>query len=234
MDQLFLVMPAYNEEKNIVPVVSEWYKTLEAGRIDFQLIVADGGSSDNTLKLLYELQKEYPRLEIFEKPGTDHGTKLMFLYQHAVQNGADYIFQTDSDGQTKPEEFKKFWRLRKKYDAVIGCRLHREDGKMRIFVENVLRIFLWIFFNAKVPDANAPFRLMKAGLVHKYLKKLPEDFNLPNAVLTAYFVRFHENVKFVGITFRSRRGGTNYMNLRRIMKIGWESLRNFYQLRRQL
>ena len=227
-------MPAYNEETNIVEVVKEWYPILEGKSEDSRMVIADGGSKDNTLQILYDLQKDYPKLEVFSKPGTDHGTKLIFLYDYAIKQKADYIFQTDSDGQTLPEEFEAFWQLRDEYDAILGNRSSREDGKDRVFVENVLRFILWIFFGAKTPDANAPFRLMKPELVGRYLYYLPEDFNLPNALLAAYFSRFHEKVKYMHVTFRPRQGGKNYINVKRIVKIGWESLGNFWKLRKTL
>lgn len=234
MDKLYIVMPAYNEEANIVEVVEEWYPILEGKNEESRLVIADGGSKDKTLEILYDLQKRYPKLEVFSKPGTDHGTKLIFLYDYAIKSGADYIFQTDSDGQTLPAEFEQFWNLRDKYDAILGDRSAREDGQDRVFVENVLRFILWIYFGAKVPDANAPFRLMKTDLVAKYLYKLPENFNLPNALLCAYFSRFNENVKYLFVTFRPRQGGKNYINIKRIFNIGWESLGNFAKLRKDL
>ncbi len=124
--------------------------------------------------------------------------------------------------------------MRHEYDAVLGNRLNREDGASRKFVENVLRLILRIIFGVNVPDANAPFRLMKADLVRKYLAMMPEDFNLPNVMLTTYFAYFHENIAFREITFRPRRAGTNSINLRRIFKIGFRAVRDFVNLRRCL
>lgn len=234
MDKLYIVLPAYNEEANIEEVVKEWYPILEGKSEESRMVIADGGSKDNTLQILYDLQKRYPKLEVFSKPGTDHGTKVIFLYDYAIKMNADYIFQTDSDGQTRATEFEQFWNLRDEYDAILGNRSDREDGQSRVFVENVLRFILRIFFGVKIPDANAPFRLMKTELVKKYIYRLPIDYNLPNAMLAAYFARFNENVKYLYVTFRPRQGGKNYINIRRIIKIGWESLGSFYKLRRDL
>lgn len=234
MEKLFIVMPAYNEEANIAEVIKEWYPILEGKSPESRMVIADGGSTDHTLKILYSMQKTYPKLEVFSKPGTDHGTKLIFLYDYAIKQNADYIFQTDSDGQTRPDEFAKFWKIRNKYDAILGNRSDRQDGKSRIFVENVLRFILRLFFGVKVPDANAPFRLMKTELVKRYLYRLPEDYILPNAMLAAYFARFNEKVKYLHITFRPRQGGKNYINIKRIIKIGWQSLGDFYRLRKDL
>ena len=233
-ETLYIVMPAYNEEANIREVVAEWYPILQYGSEYSRMVISDGGSKDHTLEILYELQKEYPKLEVLSRPGTDHGTKVILLYKYAIEHGADWIFQTDSDGQTLPSEFKQFWDCKEQYDAVMGNRVKRGDGPDRKFVENVLRTYLFCFFGTLVPDANAPFRLMRSGTVKKYIGLMPDDFNLPNAILSACFKKYKDRVNYIVITFQPRQGGKNFMNPRRILKIGWQSIRNFYQLRKNL
>ena len=83
---------------------------------------------------------------------------------------------------------------RGRYDAIIGSRAVRGDGKSRKFVENVVCFLLRMIFGVKVSDANAPYRLMKSSLVAKYIDKLPEDFNIPNIMFTTYFVHYKEKV----------------------------------------
>lgn len=233
-DTLYIVMPTYNEEANIRNVVEEWYPILENGDEESRLVVSDGGSNDKTLEILNELKKEYPKLVVIPKPGTDHGTKVILLYKYAIENGADWIFQTDSDGQTLPSEFAEFWNLRKKYDIVMGNRKKRGDGAGRKLVENVLRVYLKLFFGVMVPDANAPFRLMRSDIVKKYIDLMPSNFNLPNAILAACFSRYKEKVTYRVVTFQPRQGGKNYMNVKRIFKIGRESINNFAQIKKNL
>ena len=171
---------------------------------------------------------------VIPKPGTDHGTKVILLYKYAIEKRADWIFQTDSDGQTLPSEFAEFWNLRKKYDIIMGNRKKRGDGVGRKLVENVLRVYLKLFFGVMVPDANAPFRLMKADIVNKYINLMPSNFNLPNAILAACFSRYKEKVTYRVVTFQPRQGGKNYMNVKRIFKIGRESISNFAQIKKNL
>lgn len=227
-------MPTYNEEANIKTVVQEWYPILRNGDENSRMVISDGGSTDNTLSILYELQKDYPNLIVIPKPGTDHGTKVILLYKYAIKNNADWIFQTDSDGQTVSSEFQDFWSMRNSYDLIMGNRVKRGDGAGRKVVENVLRAYLKIFFGVLVPDANAPFRLMRSNIVAKYINLMPDDFNLPNAILAACFTRYKENVIYKEVTFQPRQGGKNYMNLKRILKIGVDSIRNFSQIKRNL
>lgn len=75
---------------------------------------------------------------------------------------------------------------------------------------------------------------MKSELVSKYISKLPHDFNLTNAMLTAYFAYFHERIAFRDITFRPRQGGVNSINIRRIITIGIKAVKDFIYLRRRI
>lgn len=234
MDSLYIVVPAYNEEENIEKVVKEWYAVLGGRDKNSKIVIADSGSVDKTHDILMKLKKEYSQLEILSDTGKQHGPKVIALYQHAINHGADYIFQTDSDGQTNPGEFEDFWNLRNQYDCILGHRSVRGDGRFRVFTEHVVCFLIKIYFGVKVPDANAPFRLMKASVIKKYLYKLPSDYNLPNIMLTTYFAYYKEKMIFQEITFKQRQGGVNSINLLKIVKIGWKAMGDFRRLKKEM
>ena len=110
--------------------------------------------------------------------------------------------------------------------------LQEKIGLSRKIVEKVLLCILKIFFGVNIPDSNAPFRLMKASLVKEYINKLPKDYNLPNVMLTTYFVYYKEQVKFEKISFKPRQIGKNSINLKKIFKIGLKSLKDFKELKK--
>lgn len=224
-------MPAYNEEDNIENVVRSWYKVLEKTSNNSKLVVADNGSKDRTHLILENLNKELPKLEILKDTRKEHGPKLISLYNYAIKNNADFVFQTDSDGQTNPDEFIEFWDLRNKYDAVIGNRAKREDGIARKIVENVVCLLLKIIFNVDVPDANAPFKLIKCSLLNKYIDRFKDDYNLPNIMLTTFFKYYNENIIFKEISFKPRLAGKNSINLSKIIKIGIKAIKDFYNFK---
>lgn len=234
METLYIVIPAYNEEENIEQVVRSWYEVLADKDEQSKMVIADSGSMDNTHIILKKLQKEFPKLEILTDTDKQHGPKVISLYDYAIRNGADYIFQTDSDGQTDPKEFDGFWQERLKYDGVFGWRQERGDGKSRAYVERIVCLLLNMFFGVKIPDANAPFRLMKVDIVKKYLYKLPSDYNIPNIMITTYFAYYNENILFKKISFKPRQGGVNSINIPRIIKIGWKALGDFRRLKKAL
>ncbi|MBR1852961.1 MAG: glycosyltransferase family 2 protein [Lachnospiraceae bacterium] len=236
MDSLYIVIPAYNEAENIKNVINDWYPIVEKynGDGNSRMVIINDGSKDNTYDIVKKVAETRPLLIALNKPNGGHGATVLYGYRYAIQNKADYIFQTDSDGQTDPQEFHKFWNLRNRYDAIIGNRVNRQDGASRVFVEKVLVRILNICFGVKIPDSNAPFRLMKRELVQKYIGKLPSDYNLPNVMLTTYFAYFHEKIKFVEISFKPRQGGTNSINVKKIVKIGWDAVGDFRSLKKHI
>ena len=233
---LFIVIPAYNEEQNIEGCVDDWYPIVENHNEDgaSKLVIINDGSKDHTIEKLQELASSRSLLIPITKENGGHGSAVLYGYHYAIEHGADWIFQTDSDGQTCPDEFEKFWNKMNEYDALIGNRTVRDDGNDRKMVENIVCFLLRIIFGVKIQDANAPFRLMKAELVKKYIGKLPRDFNLPNIMLTTYFVYFREKVLFLPISFQPRKAGKSSINLKKIVKIGWKAIGDFIRLRRDI
>lgn len=233
MDKLYIVVPAYNESENIERLIKDWYPVIEKHSAEgtSRLVVVNDGSTDNTYELMEQLAETRPLFTPLTKPNGGHGATVLYAYRYAIDNKADWIFQTDSDGQTDPKEFALFWDYRKQYDAIIGSRPNRQDGVPRKIVEQTLLLLLRFIFGIKIPDSNAPFRLMKRDLVKKYIDKMPSDFNLPNVMLTTYFAYFKENIKFVDITFKPRQGGKNSINVKKIVKIGWKAMGDFHHLK---
>jgi len=229
MDKLYITIPAYNEAENLDNLIKDWYPIVERYNAngESRMVVINDGSKDNTYEILQEYAHTHPLLVPLTKKNGGHGDTVLFGYRYAIEQGADYIFQTDSDGQTNPEEFVQFWNKRHEYDAIIGNRVVRGDGKSRKLVENTVCMLLRAIFGVRVEDANAPFRLMKTSLVKKYIDRLPKNYNLPNIMFTTYFVYYNEKVKFLPITFKPRQAGTNTINVKRIIKIGWKALGDF-------
>lgn len=234
MDKLFIIIPAYNEEENIKDVIKDWYPIIEKIGNDSKLIIINDGSKDHTLKIIEEEGKSRPNLIPLNKENSGHGGTILYGYQYGIKEKADYIFQTDSDGQTLPEEFWDFWKAREKYDMVIGNRNKREDGISRIIVSRVLKLFLGLIFGVSVVDANTPYRLMKVDTLKVYIDIIPDDYNLTNVLVTVIFHKKEKEVKYLPITFRQRQGGVNSINFPKIMKIGLHAINDFHKIKKKL
>lgn len=237
MDKIYFVMPAYNEAENIEETIKQWYPVVEKlskDGVDAKLCIANDGSKDNTFEIMKGLQANFPLFEPLDKPNSGHGATVLYLYHHAISKGANYIFQTDSDGQTNPDEFWQMWENREKYDFQIGHRLGRQDGGSRVFVTKTLRLVVWMMFHEWVTDANTPFRLMRTDKLQPIMDVIPQDYFLCNVAISAIAVKWDYKIGWYRITFKPRQGGVNSINMKRIIKIGWKALGDFRKINNNL
>lgn len=232
----YFVLPAYNEAANIAETIRVWYGVVERinreGVCRAVLAVADDGSRDDTYRIMSEFRMEH--FVPLTKPNGGHGPTVLYLYRYALEHGADYVFQTDSDGQTSPDEFWQMYDGRADYDFQIGHRRHRQDGWQRVFVTRMLGLLVWLVFGVRVTDANAPFRLMRASALREVLRFVPDNFFLSNVAISAIAVKRNYRVCFLPITFRPRQGGENSINMRRIIRIGWKAIGDLWRINARL
>ncbi len=236
MDKLFIVIPAYNEELNVEQVIDDWYPIVEEHNGDgaSRLVLIDDGSRDDTYHKICKCANTRPLLQPLTKDNSGHGATVLYGYYYALKQGADFIFQTDSDGQTLPAEFEQFWDQRNQYDLIIGWRKNRLDGISRIFVTKVLKYVIRICFHVTVTDANTPFRLIKGSTLKEYIDLIPNDFNLSNVLLSVIYAKKSCRVMYIPITFRKRQGGVNSINVKSIFRIGIKALKDFRNLNKEI
>lgn len=199
-----------------------------------RLVIIDDGSRDSTYTIMQECAGTRPQLLPLTKPNSGHGATVLYGYHYALEQGADYIFQTDSDGQTLPSEFEPFWDQREQFDMVIGWRNRRQDGLCRIFVTKTLKLVIRLCFGVSVTDANTPYRLMKASTLSEHIGIIPDGHNLSNVILSVIYAKKSLHVNYIPITFRPRQGGVNSINLKRIFEIGRHALKDFREINKTL
>jgi glycosyltransferase involved in cell wall biosynthesis len=161
--RLSVVVPCFNEEGNIAPVVAQ---ATEVGRrltSELEIIVVDDGSRDDTARILAALQKTVPELKIVAHP-ENRG------YGAAVRSGLDraamdYVFLTDGDGQFDLEELPAAIQLLGEHDVVAGYRTRRRDGWWRRLWGRCWTILVNQVFGLRVRDANCAFKLVPQSLL---------------------------------------------------------------------
>lgn len=237
-ESLYIIIPAYNEEANIVKVIEHWYPVIEAhnGNGRSRLVVIDDGSKDNTLSLVQSEVRKREYLEVITKDNGGHGSSIFYGYHYAIQENADWIFQTDSDGQTLAEEFEAFWQAREDADVIIGERRNRGDGISRRFVSLVVRCLVGVLFKVCVKDTNTPYRLMSRDALSKAIEYVPNEYNLTNIALTGIWARMAKSGEiklcFLPISFKPRQGGKNSINFGKIVRIGIKAIADLREIAR--
>ena len=203
--ELVLIVPVFNEEDAIVPVLEEWRaecaRTGGVGR--FQLRVGDDGPTEGTPARLAALA--WPELRVHRHTNRGHGQSCLVGYIEAAATGAAYVFQIDSDGQCDPAWFAGVWALREKAASIYGRRRTRDDGIARWLISRVLRASLKVARRTRLNDTNVPYRLYRAPLAAAAARRIPADFNLANIAMALLLEP--EGFLEVPIHFRDRMGG---------------------------
>ncbi len=181
MDDLTIVMPVYNEQEIIQQVIKDWCLCLRKLGINFQISAYNDGSKDNSLKKIQEIQSSVPELKIIDKPNSGHGPTILQGYQNA---STEWIFQTDSDNEMKPDHFQQLWFKREYYDFLIGIRENRKQPFSRKVISLFSRLTVKIFFGRGVIDVNSPYRLMRHKAFQEIFSSIPAKTFAPNIIVS--------------------------------------------------
>ena len=120
---LSVFFPAYNEQDNIVNLTKTIVSVLEEIGNEYEVIIVNDGSADNTGEVAEELARRYPRVRVIHHDkNRGYGAALKTGFTSAKN---DYIFYTDGDGQFDVRELKKFVALIGLSDLVVGFRIRK-------------------------------------------------------------------------------------------------------------
>ena len=75
---------------------------------------------------------------------------------------------------------------------------------------------------------------MNAQRLEPLLKYIPKDYFLSNIILSVLIVKSKETIKFLPISFKPRQGGTNSINIKKIIKIGINAIGDFYKIKQEI
>lgn len=194
--ELCLVVPVYNEEEAIGPVLVEWCAMLDQLGIDYRILAYNDGSKDNTANILNEMAAQYPgKIEAINKSNEGHGPTILRGYRDASAR-CQWIFQMDSDNEMGSTTFHKLWAAREEKDFLLGQRDGRVQPLPRKIISFVSRSVVRFFYGQSVWDVNAPYRLMRVSCLSELFNKIPADTFAPNVIISGYVgkkkLRFQE------------------------------------------
>jgi dolichol-phosphate mannosyltransferase len=122
---LSIVIPLYNEEENVLPLVNELNTALSCWCGPVEILLVDDGSTDQTLGLLCKAQEADPRLRVIHFRRKLGQTAAMAAGFRLAKGRA--LVTLDGDLQNDPAEIPRLVKMLLDWDAVCGIRIHRED-----------------------------------------------------------------------------------------------------------
>ena len=183
-----LVIPCFNEEKNLPLLIDRCIKILD--RNDIQLILVDNGSTDNPKKILLEYEFQHKNLNVvYIKKNQGYGFGILSGLNEAE---GDIIGWTHADLQTDPNDFIKGVGFFKEFGNNIFVKGKRYGRPFSDTIFTIgMSIFESILLRKKLWDINAQPTIFSKNFFHS-LKNPPSDFSLD---LYFYYKAIQSNLK---------------------------------------
>jgi glycosyltransferase involved in cell wall biosynthesis len=209
---LSVVIPVYNESDKLNALLGDWKSVFKNTGVPYKIILIDDGSKDNSLSLLQKLAASDPTLDIHTQPNAGHGPAILNGYRRAIDGGAEFIFQIDSDHQLETSTFRELWANRDEYDLLLAERRDKNASQSRQWVSRFTRWSVRLLFGSGVGDINSPYRLMRSKALQPVLQKIPADSFAPNVLITAWFVKKRYRIFIATVNPMKDKGRKSRMN----------------------
>jgi len=195
---LLLLVPAYNEERRIEPVLRDYAAFFQArysGK--FQLVVVLNGCVDNTLGIVQKVAVEFPAVRALEfQAPIGKGGALIEGLKLAAQG--ELIGYVDADGATPPHAFLELVEKMSEADCVVGSRwlpdsvIHQAQAGSRRFASRVFHFIVQVLFQLNIHDTQCGAKVMRREVIekiHPFLRiaDMAFDINLLVAIKRAGF-----------------------------------------------
>ncbi|MDA9559010.1 glycosyltransferase family 2 protein [Alphaproteobacteria bacterium] len=213
INNISIVIPVLNEERNIINLITEIKKNLEK-KIKYEIIIVDDGSSDNTHNVLLKYLKKNKKVLVF-KHKKNYGQSVS-LRTGIMQTSSNYIVTLDGDGQNDPRDILKLlknFETDKEFMMVIGNRVKRIDNfARRLASRSAFKIRKFILKD-ETPDTGCAIKVFKK----EDFLKLP-FFNHIHRFLPFLFNSFKGKVISIQVNHRARINGySKYSNFQRFL-----------------
>lgn len=155
--------PVFNDEATVKKMVVDAIRVLESVADQYEIIIVDDGSLDDTAKIADEMAKKYPQVKVIHHLyNIGYGAALKTGFATCKY---DLIFYTDGDHQFDLGELTKLLPFIEEYDIISGYRANRADSISRLIASKIYNFVIWSLFGIRVRDVDCAFKLFKRQVV---------------------------------------------------------------------
>lgn len=207
--KILIIIPAYNEEKNIENTVNS---IIKLNNPDIDYIVINDGSTDNTAQVLINNNYSFINLPV----NLGIGGAVQTGYKYALYNNYDIAIQFDGDGQHNASYIKDLiTEIKKGNNIVIGSRFVKELSKfkstrIRRVGINFLSWLINIVTNEKIYDPTSGFRAADKEIIELFANNYPIDYPEPDTITTV--IKKGYNVSEIPVEMKEREHGKSSIN----------------------
>ena len=204
--QLSIVIPAYNEEETIAPVVQSVHDFLIQHSLIHEILVVDDASTDKTK----ERALQTPATVISHKYNKGYGRSLKDGI-HAAQY--EYVLIMDADGQHTPHDILRLLSYIDEYDMVVGARVSNASDLWRLPGKWFIHQLCNYLVKQDIPDVNSGFRLFKKSVIQQYIHLCSDGFSFTTSSTLA-FLADERDVKYIDIEVNKRQQGKSSVSVK--------------------
>lgn len=209
--KVLIIIPAYNEEKNILKVC----RNIENNDIKYDYVVINDGSTDKTAEICNE--NELNSVKLIYNLGI--GGAVQTGYKYAYENGYDIAVQFDGDGQHDIKYVDKLCENIKNGNSnmVIGSRYIKgsksdfQSTAMRRLGKNMIMLFIKLLTGKRITDPTSGFRAIDKKILREFVSEYPTDYPEPES--TFIMLRKGYKVMEVPVNMNEREHGVSSINI---------------------
>ena len=211
MKKILLIIPAYNEEKNILNTVNKIYDYNKKNKTNYDLVVINDGSVDLTEKILVD--NNINHIKLIHNLGI--GGAVQTGYKYALENNYDIAIQFDGDGQHDINYVKNIIApiTNNEANMVIGSRFIDEGSSefkstfARLIGIRIISFFIKLFSHKKIYDVTSGFRACDKKTIEHFSHTYPIEY--PEPVSTVDLIKNGFKIEEVPVNMIERTGGTS-------------------------
>ena len=199
MQKISIVSPVYNGQECIEKLVKKIRFYINKYTTNFEIILIDDASKDNSWNVIKKLKKKYKFLKGI-KLNKNYGQHKA-IYAGLKYSTGDIIIIMDSDLQDNPKYILKFYKEYKKHHLVIGVNEHKKKFNLMRLYSDIFWVILTFlsFINFKRNISN--YAITSREIVNKYLKSNSIGFfygELKTMKLKINYIKIKRNKRYLG------------------------------------
>lgn len=223
---LSLVVPFYNEADALEPLLDGAAAVLDGLGREWEAVLVDDGSTDDTPRLLDKRAAAAPRWRVIHL--AENRGQAEALFQGLRQARGEIILTMDGDGQNDPADFPALLSKveRREADVVCGIRMDRRDSRLRRVMSRLANTVRNVILHDGVTDSGCQLRAFRREVIGALRPSLLMQSFLPAMAVAAGF-----RIAELPVRHHARRHGESKYGLRNLW---WRPLVEMIRLRRTL
>jgi len=218
---LSIVIPVYNEESNLFPLMERLYPVATATGRPFEIIFTNDGSRDRSLEILRGMVKKYPGVKVVEFNG-NFGQHMAILAAFEMSRG-EIVVTLDADLQNPPEEIPRLAaEIEKGFDVVGTIRQKRQDSLFRKLASRVVNITTNKMTGMKMNDYGCMLRAYHHNVIENINRCGESTTFIPALAQT-----FASNPTEIEVAHAERAAGESKYSLYKLIRLNFDLMTGF-------